>query len=171
MNKKGEIAPFMKSLTLTDAAAMHEGYALIALPDTQDPNNEIIKVLSIDGTTKPVALHLEHSSPVTSVSGYNFSNGLVLVRYFDKNKEGMILSGYLNTEGRLAFVLPAILQTKPYTEGQNEFETITGSPFHEGLACWRIEKSNNHSDVKFCKVVYISTKGKIVFESPFVKVK
>jgi hypothetical protein len=169
IDRQGKTAPFMKSLTLSDAAAMHEGFALISLPNPKDPNNDIKKVLSTDGTTKLVSLLLENSSPVTTVSGYNFSNGLVLVQYYNKNIEGAVLSGYLNTEGKLAFDLPTTLQNKPYADGQKEYETIIGSSFHQGLACWRIEKTDN--DDKFCKVVYINTQGKIVFESAFVKVR
>lgn len=166
VNKKGEKANFLAKYALQDLGGMQEGYAFVALTskDTlqQEPD---FAILQPDYSLKPVAVQLGHSTPVTYVSYYHFSNGLALVQYYvGKDESWRQHNGYLNTAGKLAFELPKELTpTRKGTDGEQDFY-VEGGQFHEGLACWTVKYPN---DTK--KIIYINTAGKIVMQSPLIK--
>jgi|GEM_PF-2621723 len=163
MNKKGVPASFLKKYKVEDLGIMREGYGFMAgklKTDAEDVTDKVY-IIQPNGTVKPVNIVLENSSPVTFVSGYSFSEGLAHIRYFKKTDQEYMqrFVGYLNTDGKLAFDLPAMLQ-------QSEKSQATGSSFYNGLACWRI--GTWEEEISAYKVVYINTKGAVVFESPTI---
>ncbi|TAE19148.1 MAG: WG repeat-containing protein [Bacteroidetes bacterium] len=166
LNKKGEKATFLAQYALQDLGEMREGYAFVALTpkDTlqQEPDYAILQP---DYSLKPIALQLAHSTPVTYVSYYYFSNGLAFLCYYVGKDESMReRCGYLNTAGKIAFELPKELTpTRKGTEGEQDFYTA-GGQFHEGLACWTIQYPNETK-----KIIYLNTQGKIVLQSPIFK--
>ena len=164
INKKGERATFLSKYTIQDLGSMQEGYAFMALApkdSTQQEPNFVI--LQPDYSIKPITIKLSHSTPVTYVSGYHFSNGLAYVRYMGNNDlEYDDNFGYINTSGKLAFKLPKELI--PTIKGDNRDFYVTGCDFHEGLACWAVTYPNNTT-----KIVYINTLGMVVLESPIFK--
>ncbi len=165
INKKGEKATFLSPYKLEDLGDMQEGYAFMALPpkDTLEQDVRFV-ILQPDRSIKPVAIKLVHSTPVTYVSGYNFSHGLAYVRYYDSKGQYGEQQGYLNTAGKLAFPLPKVLTpTRKSAEGDYDFY-VKGNKFHQGLACWTINYSNNTM-----KIIYIDTAGKVVLQSSIVK--
>lgn len=161
INKKGEKAPFLKNFKdVQDLGAMAEGIAFIALSNPNQDNPEpICKLIKPDGSTLPIAIKLGYSSPVTTVSGYRFSNGLALVN------AGSGLEGigrdqvYLNKQGKLAFPMPPVIE-----QAKNKQMPIFGGNFHQGLACWIIMTG----EITY-KVVYLTPAGKVAFESTIQK--
>jgi hypothetical protein len=132
INTKGEKAPFLKKIkNITDLGAFSEGMAFVSYMDTD--NTFKIVLLKTDGTTIPVDALVGNSSPVTTVSGYKFSNGLALVQTGDDMS--MQNPQYLNKQGKIAFQLP-----KAITDHKKEgYTMISGTNFHQGLACWVVQ--------------------------------
>jgi hypothetical protein len=166
LNKKGERATFLAQYDFQDLSSRQEGYALMALTSKDSTQQEPdYAVLQPDNTIKPIKLNLAHSTPVTYISYWHFSDGLALVRYYvGKDETIEERNGYLNTEGKLAFDLPKELKpTRIGKEGEQDFYAW-GTDFHERLACWTVRYSN---DTK--KIIYLNTQGKIVLQSPLFK--
>lgn len=164
-DKKGNKHPFLQKYEgkTEELGEIKQGYALIAVKNPDDTALfPLTLILQPDGSFKNIDVTLHPSSPVTYITGYHFADGLAYIRYQPKqNKEYEEVYGYLNTAGKIAFDLPALLRpAKPH--GQIHTSAF-GNPFHEGLACWRIE-----TDQTF-KIVYINTAGKIVLDSPTFK--
>lgn len=161
-NAKGEKNPFLQKYEgkIEELSEIHQGFAFVAV---QNPDNTslypLLLILQPDGSFKNVEPHLYQSSPITYVTGYYFADGLAYIRYQPKHKkEHEEVHGYLNTAGKIAFELPAIL--RPAKPMGQEYVTAFGNHFHQGFACWRIETE------KTFKIVYINTSGKVAFESP-----
>lgn len=165
INKKGETAPFLKSLNPSDISAMHEGYSLM---EVYEGTESKIKLLKSDGTIKSIDFPILNSSPVTTTTGYNFHEGLALVHYNSGNSENYTDSqGYLNTEGKLEFSLPDKLKPRKITYNNMDFDgMVNGTNFNSGLAAWKVEVD----DTSY-QIYYINKKGKVVLESPVVKKK
>ncbi len=173
LNKKGEKAPFLKNFKhIEDLAAMSEGIAFLALPNPSTDNYEpILKLLKSDGSTIPIKIKLRNSTPVTTVTGYRFSEGLALVHIPDEQASNKKIylnrQVYLNKQGEIAFELPAILKGREGRDGDGQVYITSGAGknFYQGLACWIVQTSDST-----VKIVYLTPAGKVAFESGEIKI-
>lgn len=156
INTKGKYLPITRKFKdIEDLGAMSEGIAFMALPDPKNETGEPKYVLlKKNGKTVPISVDLRHSSPASYISDYKFSHGLALVRvrYADNYT-------YLDKNGKVAFQLPESITKPDYAE-----LSATGQNFHQGLACWKVPTKD-----RAFKLVYITTAGKVAFESPSIK--
>lgn len=155
-NAKGEKNPALREYDdkVEELGSICHDYAFVAVknPDETAFLPQFL-ILQPDKSFKKVEINLQPSSPATYITGYYFEDGLAYIRYLPAKSDREVWT-YLNTAGKIAFDLPAILQTNAH---------IVGSPFHQGLACWRVEDTHTY------RIVYLNTAGKIAFDSGIVK--
>jgi hypothetical protein len=161
-NTKGEKNPVLQKYEgkVEELGNIHEGHAFIAVknPDSTAFLPQFL-ILHPDGSFKNVAVNLQPSSPMTYVTGYYFENGLAYIRYLPAKSDREVWT-YLNTEGKIAFDLPTILRSSLQA---SDYHAAMGAPFHQGLACWRVEGEYTY------RIVYLNTAGKVALDSGIIK--